>query len=529
MLDQLPTEIINLIFGHFCLHCQQNEQHTPPDDYFRGTRQLYDEPSWYCQQRQPLLSLSLVSKYIQGLAQPILHHEFLLGYGDSWRSRSFAWDGRLLSFMRTMAQRRDLARVVKRAYIHNKLLESVNYRDALPTFKLAARALGIRVPDDWRPYALESLDKQTVEAALKAPPEQVMGCILYEYSQKPWTGKTALRKQQAVGSTLILMLLLQLPNLKHLSLQVTQECWFNSVPAAALRACRMPKIPLKTLDISSYARSDDPSVYSVRLGGQTRGIQELASGLTTLNLHMCDSVRRPQLPASMINLKVLRITYSRIRESELGGILASCSRLEEFVYQVAGPNYYDQDFHFRPSAVVRQLSHHFQTLKKLHLDFRALDISQSGDGGNIAPESGLRDFFALEELFLDLGAIYNGPKEWVSDPSLLSRLLPRNLVSLTLARDNSGMSSAFLVEVLLQLAFSVSERCLPRLKHVKLDTTMTTFDLEVATRILESLAVEVEFFECPIGEATIPEEDMRPLTRAPSATDLPDLVDDISI
>ncbi|KAL4871123.1 hypothetical protein BDV12DRAFT_194769 [Aspergillus spectabilis] len=41
------------------------------------------------------------------------------GYGDSWRSDLYTWDGRLTSFMRTVARRRDLAATVKRIYVHS--------------------------------------------------------------------------------------------------------------------------------------------------------------------------------------------------------------------------------------------------------------------------------------------------------------------------------------------------------------------------------------------------------------------------
>lgn len=123
--DDLPLETLHQIFGYFCLHCREIRQSTPPDAYLRGTRQDYEKPSWYSLDHHTLFSMCLVSKGFYHATQPVLYHEIILGYGDSWRSDLYTWDGRLTSFMRTVAQRRDLAALVKRVYIHPYLLESL--------------------------------------------------------------------------------------------------------------------------------------------------------------------------------------------------------------------------------------------------------------------------------------------------------------------------------------------------------------------------------------------------------------------
>lgn len=155
-ITNLPAETLNSIFGHFCLHCCHGDKEGP-DSYFRSSenrQQEAHERSWYlADYRQPLLSLCLVSRRLRDVAQQVLHHEFVLGYGDSWRSASFSWDRRLTSFLRTVGGRPDLAAVVRRVSLHPKLLEADELGDAAGVAELRrmGRSLGIEVPDESRP------------------------------------------------------------------------------------------------------------------------------------------------------------------------------------------------------------------------------------------------------------------------------------------------------------------------------------------------------------------------------------------
>lgn len=106
-LETLPAEIIHLISSHLGFHCREQRLPELPDAYLRGDRQKSNQPSWYSLKLQTLLSLCLVSSHLCNAVQPILYHEFSLGYGDSWRSDLYTWNGRLTSFMRTVAQRRE--------------------------------------------------------------------------------------------------------------------------------------------------------------------------------------------------------------------------------------------------------------------------------------------------------------------------------------------------------------------------------------------------------------------------------------
>ncbi|KAJ4202369.1 hypothetical protein NW759_015420 [Fusarium solani] len=154
----LSNEILWNIFGYFCLHCQHEYNQSWDDRPFRSQdssrgKQQPDAKSWYSIDRHALFSLSLTSKRFRDLAQPILYHEFVLGYGDSWLSESYTWEGRLVSFIRTLSRRSDLAHRVKVMYIHTSLFGR-NTDESRTANRLvileAAHALGIDLPEAWR-------------------------------------------------------------------------------------------------------------------------------------------------------------------------------------------------------------------------------------------------------------------------------------------------------------------------------------------------------------------------------------------
>ncbi|KAH6889668.1 hypothetical protein B0T10DRAFT_486558 [Thelonectria olida] len=76
----------------------------------RIQRSLLDgaHKSSYLGLRHTLFQLCLVSRRLRNVAQPIMYHEFLLGYGDSKTIWKCSGDRRLTSFIRTVASRRDI-------------------------------------------------------------------------------------------------------------------------------------------------------------------------------------------------------------------------------------------------------------------------------------------------------------------------------------------------------------------------------------------------------------------------------------
>ncbi|KAI8689934.1 F-box domain-containing protein [Fusarium sp. Ph1] len=172
-LGNFPTDILVLIFGPFCLHCQgeYNEPWDAPPLRYRSARQNPDEKSWYSVDRQALVSLSLVLRRFREIAQSILYHEFVLGYDDSWRTDLYTWDGRLISFMRTLRQRRDLARLVR---VHPRLLWAINRDRPRDVLGEAAETLGIDLAEIWksripRPEGSDLTGKPTNRELFLAP------------------------------------------------------------------------------------------------------------------------------------------------------------------------------------------------------------------------------------------------------------------------------------------------------------------------------------------------------------------------
>ncbi|KAG7292614.1 hypothetical protein NEMBOFW57_002649 [Staphylotrichum longicolle] len=147
-LGSLPNETLALILGNFCAHC--SKAHGPdnfPDDHSRLAEPQHDEddehderedsdkePLWYSRTyRNTLYSMCLVSKRLQPVAQSVLYHEFVPGYGDPQHLHRISWGRRLSPFVRTIAARPDLAAVVKRAFVHFYVLRPVTEKEAQAT------------------------------------------------------------------------------------------------------------------------------------------------------------------------------------------------------------------------------------------------------------------------------------------------------------------------------------------------------------------------------------------------------------
>lgn len=144
------------------------------------------------------------------------------GYSDSWRSNLYSWDGRLTSFMRSVARRRDLAALVKRIYVHPSLVD-VYFQTPL----------GRRVEKEARDVLrLAGLGLRIEE------PEQLS------------------------ANDLVTLLIALLPKLQHCSLHVDDES-HKIVRPAGLRAAGISRLPLRTIDFSQQARSISRERYSL--------------------------------------------------------------------------------------------------------------------------------------------------------------------------------------------------------------------------------------------------------------------------
>jgi hypothetical protein len=258
--------------------------------------------------------MCLVSRRLTLIAQPILYHEFIPGYGDAWRSNRFLWAGRLASFLCTTAARPDLAALVKRIFIHPYLLQVVSEGEAqamLEEVISPATALGASV------RLSEYLD------------------AFDEFQKGIYLPKGA----NLAGWKLVGALLALVPNLERLSLQVKD---LGAVPAAAFAALRsLPGPPgsvlskLKTLDVCP--RNEGSWIYSLEphASGVLDAAKASQGSLSTLNFHGCGRIGSSNLHG----LQNLRLSDSRFGDVDLAASLRSYRTpgLKSFFYEARAP------------------------------------------------------------------------------------------------------------------------------------------------------------------------------------------------
>jgi len=145
---------------------------------------------------------------------------------------------------------------------------------------------------------------------------------------------------------------------------------------------------------------------------------------------MCNGTGDWALISSLPHLKTLRITDSRLSATVFEELLSSCASLHTFVYEMRrGPSMLGQcvmnfgSDHFPASDAVKYLRCHRRTLKSLHLDLRMRGWSYAT--GRSRLDFNLRDFIALEHLFINLDAIYvSGRLQSSAEYQFLIQLLP---------------------------------------------------------------------------------------------------------
>ncbi|KAJ3544251.1 hypothetical protein NM208_g3158 [Fusarium decemcellulare] len=366
-LADLSAEILLSICGYFCLHCQDEYSEawdTRPLCYQRRREeQKRGAKSWYSLNRHALFSLSLASKRLRNIAQPILYHEFVLGYDDSWRTDFYSWNGRLASFMRSVTRNPDLASLVKVVHIDTLLLKSQTNEENGAVIQETASSLGIDLPSAWRrrvekvyhvtkwgwpsAYQLFSLSKPDGKGDLD---DKEQWNLAIEFHRGDQLGPSWMNGE------IVAMLVAQLPNLDRLSLAGSPDCWpRRGFPDTALPALNISTLGLKTLD----------------LGVRADALIQVATGLETLNLHQYEFW--PDFP-QMPNLKTLRITEGRFSAYNMKALLSACTGgLRCFEYEAAadtprppGPD----DNHFNLSEAILHLQMHKHTLQTVHLDVR---------------------------------------------------------------------------------------------------------------------------------------------------------------
>ncbi|KAL3457897.1 hypothetical protein BJX64DRAFT_280230 [Aspergillus heterothallicus] len=425
-LDSLPLEVTHQIFTH--LGYQPRILRHPnstdlPDVYFRDHEQEPSEPA--C------------------VVQPFLYREFMLGYGDSWRSDKFSWKGRLFSFMRTVAHRRDLASQVKRIYIHPQLWET-------------HRSKTVPVINHW--MSEQSCVWRSRSANYRSEIQELL-CDLAEA-----LGIDGLRKLSE--DDLIAILISELPTLQHCILQVGVDD-DEIAPGAGLRAAAVSRLLIKTFDLELCATASEArrSFGHASIVHRAFSLLSLSVGLETLNLHeyygvMTDKIDPiPPLPS----LKNLRLTFSWLSEQTLQRLLSSCVhldlRLRGFTHCTPEPW---ESFSFEQ----------FTTLKRLLL--------------------------TLDEFH----TVYMNPHP--SPDQGLSKLLPPRITSLSLAGQITA-ELPHMEESLSGLAKAVSRGELPDLKVVRWDEyQMLSADFPVHS-LFSAAGVDFGYRTFPLSKSTLGE------------------------
>ncbi|KAK7418738.1 hypothetical protein QQX98_003756 [Neonectria punicea] len=450
-LADLPTEVLALIFSNFCLHCCG--EHDQPSDI--GTVQQHqeqrfkqlgrkhqkeDEKSWYSLDRHALFSLCLVSKRFQLIAQPILYHEFVLGHGDSSASWKYDWQDRITLFMRTVADRRDLALRVQRVSIQAFLfcpgsqeegrnLKPFSVAEAYAVLNYCANALGIDLSMAWRQRISELAndDRPTSRLARAILVLVCNGDVSSDEELLELTFRHIWNDGLAwLATEMVTMLIAQLPNVQHLSVESTFN-WENNHPTirsitpSALAALDVSMLSVKTLDLSIRA---EPFL-------------ELAPRLECLNIFL-RAMTSPIPP--MPSLKVLRVSSREMSKAEFESLLSACTgHLHTFVYE-AGTHHFPPApltvgrgrNNFRLADAVRSLRRHRESLRSLHLDLSAQDVFEFSTFGDHGLETSLQDFPVLENLLISSCTIPipADPAKYHFDS--LRQHLPSSIVSLYL-------------------------------------------------------------------------------------------------
>lgn len=485
-ITSLPAETLSSIFGYFCLHCCHGNTEGP-ESYFRSPehhhpqQQQAHERSWYlADYRQPLVSLCLVSKRLRDVAQQVLHHEFVLGYGDSWRSASSSWDRRLTSFLRTVGTRADLAAAVRRVSLHPRLLEAAELGDvrAVVDLRRMGRGLGLEVADESAPPCYQERPGWT----MPQPPIRPSGVVACVYPAPKtrvmfvdaYTADESFQQRHALGLELLAILIGILPSVERLSIQQTVVD-YDTPYLSGLRSMTTARGArhLRTLDLATHDFSPE---LMIKVPSQAAGALWLsADTLQTLNLHMCNGFwSKPEDAPTFRSLETLRLTQSHLSAEGLRVLLSCCTgRLTSFTYEAARTCRGMDGTQFHPPEAIEYLRPHRRTLKALHLDLRGVVKSRSVH--SMHPAS-LADFTALEDLFLSVDTLWRKDLTAVGDgvegAGLLARVLPASTTSLSIAGAQQDRRWRRLGAELLDLARAVAadEGRLARLRQLKCDS-----------------------------------------------------------
>ncbi|RSM07840.1 hypothetical protein CDV31_008430 [Fusarium ambrosium] len=470
VLTDLPSELLHLIFGHFCLHCRGGFR----EPYFVENDVGHDQSEAYLRDRHSLFSLCLVSRRMRDVAQPVLHHEFVLGYAHLQPRWTYSWWGRLTSFIRTVSTRRDLAALVKTVFFHPSLQEGVELGDAWRAMRYAADALQVDLAEVWKRRELDSRERRWR-----------MLRVDYELKRELFLGPfpsidrvTHSRDLEALVPELFAVLLALLPNLKHLAFGTDTKTSLIGIRVlywlpAAMSALGVTKLPLRILE--THVRQGD--------------LYKLTPDLESLTCDRIVVLKGFSFP----RLKSLCIRDIGVGKRALGEITGFCPEsLSSFTYETGERT---RGGIVQPSDIVAQLSQFRGTLRSLHLDYRTPFILPKDIRMDFPC---LEGFTVLESLFLTTNVIYHDSNLELPDEDSLVDILPPSIVSLTLAETWWPTPAQRLMRGLLGLA--EYKRRNPerfrKLKLVRFDTEEVCLDIPVKEAFGEA-GIDLVYGEFP--------------------------------
>lgn len=510
-LGNLPLDVLYVILGNFCAHCRRERLTLTQNDKnsFFGIQQEYAKKlkppiktrsrskkarqgairagsdkekqilPWRSLGVTSLASLCLVSKNFCALTQPILYHEFTLGYGNPWHSFNYTWERRLCQFVLTVSSRPDLAELVKRVYISHHVLPPFSANKSIQsTIETAVTNLGKTLPRRWRsrPELVESYTSCV---------DNAMSDLVS--SESTWPASDA-------RGDLIALMSAVLPNLEHLIIAAE---W-------------VPRNHNNSDTIHSLFRGSNTSLKTLDLCNPYRNVQSLlriAQGLEALHLHDCrghwtldDDVSDLSFPL----LETLSITHSFMSLKSLRQMLRAIKGpLSTFTFEApflfpmrASQELIDGAYEpCQPSTVVPALAEtHRSTLKRLHLDWqRAAPVTE-----HICSLAALD---AVEDLTLSAVSLHRHAQiHNMTKDERLAQVLPKSVVSLSL-RGHDFVQPDYIAEELVNLAEAKLRnlRQLPNLQNVQCDARLNQCHIQVGD-VLRAAGISFQYATCPLTD-----------------------------
>ncbi|KAG5808831.1 hypothetical protein H9Q74_006484 [Fusarium xylarioides] len=444
---RLPNELMGLVFGQFCLHCEDayneswDRRPLRPIESDRKLQQAKAKP-WYAIDRHALCSLSLTCRQFRDVAQPILYHEFVLGNGDSWYSDAYQWEDRLAPFIRTLARRPDLARLVKVIHIsHHTLSTSEDKEQSRRNVLLeAVSAIGVDLPAAWK-KRVEIWDSICLSEKFDWPDVYPIFSEFYlddhprmteKQGRQLWRAMTqkSMPSRRWMNAELVAMLLAHTPNIDIISIQSSPGWPTCGIAESSLPALGITHLPVKRLDLGMLAGP----------------IIKISDNLETLNFQGYISNLR-SIKMEMPCLKTLRIIDGSLSAERLSNVLEGCTRgLVSFEYE-AGQRRWQENVRapdpiFQLSDAIDSLQRHKNTLQILHLDLSA----RPRDIRIVKQRANMRDFTALQHLWINILLLFPNPfrptlerpvvaEKSPADAEVLVEFLPHSIVSLEIYYD----------------------------------------------------------------------------------------------